>query len=86
MRRRFTPEIPKNFASKTRTEQFPRISISMGVEKEPETLAGGTNVSPQRLRDPVGECCRQTSLDLAAQSKTRFIETLCLRWNERYSR
>jgi hypothetical protein len=31
-----------------------RIIISMRVEKEPETLAQGTNVSPQRLRDPVG--------------------------------
>jgi hypothetical protein len=31
-----------------------RIIISMRVEKESETLAQGTNVSPQRLRDPVG--------------------------------
>lgn len=51
--------------------EAPRATPLVRDEKKEEAEAAeGTNVSPQRLRDPVEQCCRQTSLNSAPKPKS----------------
>jgi len=66
--------------------EAPRATPLVRDEKEEEAEAAeGTNVLPQGLRDPVEQCCRQTSINSEAQSETRSAEPMCLRWDDRHS-